>query len=111
MSSFLHPWRREELENESDSKIAHLLSCVSAHFYRGNSFLIPDRHPKIQLAAESVTTILQSERPDGDVASELAELLGFEEVDLVVKLMDKRSEIIEHLAVGFFSSSRFPCVF
>ena len=81
-----------------------------ARYLSSGSFLIPSRHPKVQLAAESVAGILQSKRPDDDISSELAELLGFEDIDLVMGLMHNRSKLVEHLAVSVFllPSSGFP---
>ena len=99
MSSFLHSQqRREERGEDSASTSARLLSCVFARFL-SRLFLIPDRHPTVQLAAESVTTILQSSRPDDVISAELAELLGFKDIDLVMELTHNRSQIVEQLAV------------
>jgi len=72
--------------------------------------MIPDRHPKLQLAAESVTSILQSNRPDEIISSELAELIGFEDIDLVMGLIHNRSKLVEHLAVrlSFFWTPAYP---
>jgi antiviral helicase SLH1 len=53
----------------------------------------------VQLAAESVTTILQSKRSDDDISAELAELLGFEDVELVTELIHNRSQLVEYLVV------------
>lgn len=53
----------------------------------------------MQLAAESVTTILQSSRPDDVISAELVELLGDEAIGLVMELTHNRSQIVEQLAV------------
>ena len=99
MSSFLHSQqRREERGEDSASTSARLLSCVFARFL-SILFLIPDRHPTVQLAAESVTTILQSSRPDDVISAELVELLGDEAIGLVMELTHNRSQIVEQLAV------------
>jgi N-terminal helicase PWI domain len=103
LSSFLHSQRPEERETEFNSTIARLRSWVSRDPHLGTSFLIPNRHPKLQLATEPVTAILQSERPNDDISSELVELLGFEEVELVMELISNRSKIVEHLAVSLSS--------
>ena len=107
MSSFLHSQQRwEERGKDSASTSARLLSCVFTQFpFR--LFLIPDRHPTVQLAAESVTTILQSKRPDDDISNELVELLGFEDIGLVMELIHNRSQIVEQLAVRFSFSVNF----
>jgi hypothetical protein len=99
MSSFLHSQRREERENGPDPCYCTTSLVRIARYPSRGSFLIPNRHPKVQLAAESVASILQSKRPDDDISSELAELLGFEDIDLVMALMHNRSKLVEHLAV------------
>ena len=64
----------------------------------------------MQLAAELVTSILQSKRPDDDISAELVELLGFEGIDLVMELIRNRPQLVEYLAVRL-SFSFFPCMF
>lgn len=53
----------------------------------------------MQLAAESVTTILQSKRPDDDISAELVELLGVEDIELIMELTHNRSQLVEYLVV------------
>lgn len=53
----------------------------------------------MQLAAESVTAILQSKRPDDDISAELVELLGTEDMELIVELTRNRSQLVEYLVV------------
>lgn len=60
----------------------------------------------MQLVAEPVTAILQSKRPDDDISSELAELLGFENIDLIMELIYNRSQLVEQLAVRLSFSVR-----
>jgi len=61
----------------------------------------------VQLVAEPVMAILQSKRPDDDISAELAELLGFEDIDLVMELIHNRSQIVEQLAVRLSFSVNF----
>lgn len=44
---------------------------------------------------ESVRSILSSGRPDDAISGELAELLGFDELDLVSDILSNRSQFFE----------------
>lgn len=60
------------------------------------------------MAAESVTSILQSKRLDDDISNELAELIGLEDIDLITGLIQNRSKLLEHLPVCLFFLWKSP---
>ena len=52
-----------------------------------------------QIILDSVRSILFSGRPDEAISGELAELLGFDELDLVSDILSNRNQFFEKLGV------------
>ena len=59
----------------------------------------PNRKPDGHLTLDSVRSILSSGRPDDAISGELAELLGFDELDLVSDILSNRSQFFEEPTV------------
>ena len=55
----------------------------------------PDRKPNGHLMLDSVRSILSSGRPDDAISGELAELLGFDELELVSEILSNRSQLFD----------------
>lgn len=56
---------------------------------------LPHRKPDGHLMLDSVRSILSSGRPDDAISGELAELLGFDELELVSNILSNRSQFFE----------------
>jgi len=56
----------------------------------------------VKLAAESVTAILQSKQSDDEISAELVELLGIDDIELVMELIHNRRPLVQHLTVRPF---------
>lgn len=56
---------------------------------------LPNRKPNGHLMLDSVRLILSSGRPDDAISVELAELLGFDELELVSDILSNRSQFFE----------------
>lgn len=59
----------------------------------------PNRKPNGHLMLDSVRSILSSGRPDDAISGELAELLGFDELELATEILSNRSQFFEELRV------------
>jgi len=57
--------------------------------------VLPNRKPDGHLMLDSVRYILSSGRPDDAISGELAELLGFHDLDLVSNILSNRSQFFE----------------
>jgi len=71
---------------------------VSEYTFRGTPADVDDppyRKPDGHLMLDSVRSILSSGRPDEAISGELAELLGFDELELVSDILNNRSQFFE----------------
>ena len=59
----------------------------------------PNRKPDGHLMLDSVRSILSSGRPDDAICGELAELLGFDELELATEILSNRSQFFEEMRV------------
>lgn len=55
----------------------------------------PNRKPDGHLMLDTVRSILSSGRPDDAISGELAELIGFDELDLVSDILNNRGQFFE----------------
>ena len=56
---------------------------------------LPNRKSDGHLMLDSVRSILSSDRSDDTISGELAELLGFDELELVLDILSDRSQFLE----------------
>ena len=57
----------------------------------------------MELLLGSLRPILASSRPNDSISEELAELIGFHDIELVMEILSKREEVLN--AVGIISQS------
>ncbi|KAF9483938.1 Sec63-domain-containing protein [Pholiota conissans] len=53
--------------------------------------------PEVERLTQSLRTILSSSRTDEEISAELAELLGYDEIELIIHILEDRDSAIEQL--------------
>lgn len=52
------------------------------------------RKPNIEPLFVTLHSILFSSRPNDDISGEIAELIGFDEIELVMEILDNRTSVM-----------------
>lgn len=63
-----------------------LTDCVSCH-----------RKPNSEFLFKALYSVLSSDRPNDDISGEVADIIGFEDIDLAMEILDHRVPILQEV--------------
>ncbi|KAH7916335.1 Sec63-domain-containing protein [Hygrophoropsis aurantiaca] len=63
------------------------------------------RKPDVEFWLKPLLTILSSSRPNDEISSEVTDIIGFDDIELVMQLLDQRPSIVKELSTYVESST------
>lgn len=58
------------------------------------------RKPNVEPLLATLQSALSSSRPNDDISGEIAELIGFEDIELVMEILDNRMSVVQEVRLG-----------
>ncbi|KAH9482395.1 Putative helicase mug81 [Psilocybe cubensis] len=92
----------EERDYEAEASVLDLYRLQEPSGTPDTSLLLSVLYKKADAdhISQSVLSILSSHRTNDEISGELCELLGYDEIELVMQILDNRSAVIQQLNVG-----------
>lgn len=90
--------------------VSRLLRCVILVNDTSKLKLRNLRKPHLRPLLGSLHTILSSDRHNDDISGEIAEMVGFDEIDLVMDMLNERAAVVHEVRHYLTLSQRFQLI-